>query len=64
MGSKESKMKNAFEAIDTSGDKKVTLWDLASYIETDKARQLLKKFSYAEQEEFRQEVLNLGTVIL
>merc|ERR1711997_430540 len=59
MGGKESKMKRAFEAIDVSGDNKVTKGEISAYLETDKAKKLLKKFTVDEYKEFQQEVLNL-----
>ena len=60
MGGKESKMKKAFEAIDVIGDKKITKGEIATYLETERAKKLLKKFTDAEYQEFKQEVKNLG----
>ena len=60
MGNKEAKMKKAFEAIDVSGDKKVTKAELCTYLETERAKKLLKRFTDAEYQEFQQEVKNLG----
>merc|ERR1712141_915218 len=59
MGGKESKMKRAFEAIDVSGDGKVTKGEMSAYLETDKAKKLLKKFNENDYKEFQQEVHNL-----
>ena len=60
MGGKESKMCKAFEAIDTSGDQKVTKEEIAAYLKTDRAKKLLWEFTQAEYEEFEDEVKNLG----
>ena len=48
MGSKESKLKKAFEEIDESGDKKVSPEELADFFNSGKAEKLLKKMSSDE----------------
>ena len=64
MGSKESKLKKAFEEIDTSGDKKVSVQELADYIdpnENEKVGEVLfKEFSREERKEFKRELMTLG----
>ena len=64
MGSKESKLKKAFEEIDTSGDKKVSVQELADFIDTNKNEKageiLFKDFSKKEREEFKRELMSLG----
>ena len=60
MGSSESKMKKAFEAIDTSGDSKVTKEEIAAYLKTNVAKKILWEFTAAEYDEFEEEVKNLG----
>ena len=62
MGSKESKLKEAFEEIDTSGDKKVSVQELMDFIKRndEKAIEIFKDFSKKEQDEFIQELKSLG----
>ena len=54
MGSKESKLKEAFEEIDTSGDKKVSVQELMDFTKRndEKAIEIFKDFSKKEQDEF------------
>ena len=62
MGSKESKLKEAFEEIDTSGDKKVSVQELMDFIKRndEKAIEIFKDFSKKEQDEFIKELESLG----
>ena len=62
MGSKESKLKEAFEEIDTSGDKKVSVQELMDFIKRndEKAIEIFKDFSKKEQDEFIQELQSIG----
>ena len=65
MGSKESKLKKAFEEIDTSGNGDgVSPQELADYIDPNKndkvGEVLFKEFSREERKEFKRELMTLG----
>jgi len=64
MGNKEAKFKKAFEDIDTSGDKKISIKELADYIDMSKNEKvgevLFKHFSREERNEFKRELMTIG----
>ena len=57
MGVNESKIKKAFEEIDTSGDKKLDADELANFLRSPRGGEVLSQFSRQDQEEFIVELL-------
>merc|ERR1712179_527457 len=62
MGNKEGKFKKAFEEIDTSGDKKVSIQELVNYFDPNKSniKELFEESTEEELAQFSQELMKIG----
>ena len=62
MGNKEGKFKKAFEEIDTSGDKTVSIQELAKYFDPskDNTKALFEESNEDELAQLSQELMKIG----